>query len=849
MKFAHVIAASIVAATAADEFYWKPNNNFATLSNWEVDGTACTTASEGDCPITDRNDVISFKGAMVIPDANECKGENAWNAEEGRVLKMDESVNIGALILPSDGTIMLGDDIVMTFDEDIAEDVDNLPETTWKCKDISETNWKCGNNWAVDGFNGASAHRVPCSADTVIFPDDSSAYQVNVPANTFISAVKVENPEDFDIQSAFVPAGGNFMLRTQSEIDRFFSVYENQFEGGVASVGDECGSEEDCEAFCHNHCSELDDDEETQRQALRSAMAQQLEQVTEFADGVKNDAASTSREYTLGGSGSGAASDSITDYRGQLATLTAKYSDLFQDENGNVIGGDADALTLVFKQDLVDHMKSFSNNYDFSLAAQPPCMVTLTGGLDCSGLADYRARIGQARDTAAQLFYVLNMYFEQGTTTNGVVVSNAGAGSVDLNLNSIQVSNFKSNAKSRDIELVFGYSDAEFFRSRYARGVFPRSDESGDTSGFLTRSEAETIAKSLDMGHAQTLLAAYDGLTGDEQEAFKTKVIQEVYATSVMADVAFLSIDSNPEAKEEGKDHVFDQARFFFKFECSGMAESYNVDSIREAFAVAFWAAAATDLLPAYAALEVNKYTSTTTTTTTTITSTTSTTTEEFDELTDCAAFETAVSGKDKLVIQAELDEAKDANTAALRNHVVAKNAFADDASDANQVALDAALAALQTASEVLVSATHAEKCKVHFDAIDAEASAAAGGDLPIIPIAAGAGGVVVILIIVIVVMASKGGNQQAGPKGTSVVAFENPMYDDPSQGNKGNPMYDETGGDGGDEGLYDEPAFNGEADNGGGYLDVEPDDDDDDDEDEDDEFSEEAEESESEDE
>lgn len=220
-------------------------------------------------------------------------------------------------------------------------------------------------------------------------------------------------------------------------------------------------------------------------------------------------------------------------------------------------------------------------------------------------------------------------------------------------------------------------------------------------------------------------------------------------------------------------------------------------------------------------------------------------------EVADLNAVEVEVdtAGKDKLVIQAELDEAKDANTAALRNHVVAKNAFADDASDANQVALDAALAALQTASEVLVSATHAEKCKVHFDAIDAEASAAAGGDLPIIPIAAGAGGVVVILIIVIVVMASKGGNQQAGPKGTSVVAFENPMYDDPSQGNKGNPMYDETGGDGGDEGLYDEPAFNGEADNGGGYLDVEPDDDDDDDEDEDDEFSEEAEESESEDE
>merc|ERR1712195_165518 len=102
--------------------------------------------------------------------------------------------------------------------------------------------------------------------------------------------------------------------------------------------------------------------------------------------------------------------------------------------------------------------------------------------------------------------------------------------------------------------------------------------------------------------------------------------------------------------------------------------------------------------------------------------------------------------------------------------------------------------------------------------------AAAASGGLPIIPIAAGAGGVIVILIVIIVVMSggNNDGGSNAGP-GTSVVAFENPMYDDPSNNDRANPVFDEEQG-GSDEGLYDEPAFNDAGDGAGGYLDVEPD-------------------------
>lgn len=129
-----------------------------------------------------------------------------------------------------------------------------------------------------------------------------------------------------------------------------------------------------------------------------------------------------------------------------------------------------------------------------------------------------------------------------------------------------------------------------------------------------------------------------------------------------------------------------------------------------------------------------------------------------------------------------------------------------------------------------------------------AEATANGGDDALPIPIIAGAagGGLVLIIIIIVIVTRRKSGGA-AGPAGAtsqnrSVVAFENPMYDDPaSQGKAGEqPSYAAPAGD---EGLYDEPAFNaqggdkanplyqsnedlaalGEEEGGDGYLDVAP--------------------------
>jgi hypothetical protein len=114
---------------------------------------------------------------------------------------------------------------------------------------------------------------------------------------------------------------------------------------------------------------------------------------------------------------------------------------------------------------------------------------------------------------------------------------------------------------------------------------------------------------------------------------------------------------------------------------------------------------------------------------------------------------------------------------------------------------------------------------------------------------AAAGGAVVLIAIIVIVVLlrrrqpSEKPASKDDGSR--QVVAFENPMYESPEP-DFSNALYESPEAD--DEGLYDEPAFNGAKENplyqstdnlfdgeeegdmedGGGYLDVAPEDDDD---------------------
>jgi len=844
MKFAYVMAASLAAAATAEEFYWNKNNNFGSMSNWAVDGVDCTgdTPPEG-CPSIDRNDVITFSGPMTIPEASSCDKDNSWAGDKGRVLKMDSSIEIGKLTLPSNGKLMLGDKISMSFNEGLKAKA----STEWKCKDLSETNWKCGANWNTGGFNGEVAHRVPCASDTVIFPDDSKAYQVNVPQNTFVQAIRIENPDDYDVQSTFVANGGDYEISDQSEVNRFFTTYSSQFQGGVASVLDECGDEDACEQFCHNHCAELDDNVEGQRRFLVNAMEKQLARVDAYADKVNTKMAPDEALDTtvkIGGKGTKVAKNAITGFDELEAAFEAKYASLFRGDDGIVKGGDADAVSLIFQDDLVTHIGSLKM-WGVGMPRGQVCSVTATGGVTCPIVKDFTTSYGKARDVTAQVWYALDLYFCQDCREESGVISGT---QVELNKDGNGFSNYNSGPRVRDIDFVFGYSDCDFSKTRYASGQFPKVD--GVTSGFLSKDECDVIEATMDMGYAAVVLQEYDSLSTDEQKAFREAVMAEVELTSVL-EVESASgwyFDDKAEAKDPAKTHTFDQARFYIKVGAQNLPQNFDMDSIRAAFAAAFWHQIASNLMPAYALREFNQYTSTTTTTVTTTTVTTSTVTIEFDINDFSEAEKSATETKDKEVLVAELKDAE----AAQKEAVDALDAAVERG--APQEERDALLKVKQQADKAYVKAVRLLELK--NDQLEKELAASKAeldGALPIIPILAGAGGLVVILIIIIAVVSSKGGgggpSDAYGRGDASVVAFENPMYDDPGHATE-NPL---AGADEDDDGgLYDEPAFNAEEEaddgaTGGGYLDVEPDDEDDEDDEESAEESSEEEESEEE--
>jgi len=88
--------------------------------------------------------------------------------------------------------------------------------------------------------------------------------------------------------------------------------------------------------------------------------------------------------------------------------------------------------------------------------------------------------------------------------------------------------------------------------------------------------------------------------------------------------------------------------------------------------------------------------------------------------------------------------------------------------------------------------------------------SSGGGGGIGLAAGAAGGGAAILIIIIVILVMRRrKRTNPQTYKKSEdrTVVAFENPMYDDPGVSGGQTAIYDNKAHD--SEGLYDEPAFN----------------------------------------
>jgi hypothetical protein len=158
----------------------------------------------------------------------------------------------------------------------------------------------------------------------------------------------------------------------------------------------------------------------------------------------------------------------------------------------------------------------------------------------------------------------------------------------------------------------------------------------------------------------------------------------------------------------------------------------------------------------------------------------------------------------------------------------------------------EAVIGLVSTQMSMHAVGVHLNQSILNTDAAWAAFTAESSEDeFPLLMVAGGAAILVVLCLLIAIIVVMSGGDGDGSKKDAArnVVAFENPMYDDPNRG--GDAAY---GGDE-DPGLYDEPAFNAGADKenpayasneqvadgGGGYLDVEPDDGDDDDDDDDD--------------
>jgi hypothetical protein len=503
--------------------------------------------------------------------------------------------------------------------------------------------------------------------------------------------------------------------------------------------------------------------------------------------------------------------------------------------------GTPEELTAIFKANLEDKIMSrYSSAWDFSVGSGPLCQVTATGGLECPGIADIKTTYGKARDTTVQIWNTVGSYFCQDCDAgNGIVITAGTDRRRSATVALADVTSFPSTTELKEIDISFGFSDASFGATRFAAGVFPKN--AGASTGFLSPDACQVIENSLDIGYAKILHSEYDLLSAAEQKSFNDMFAAELELTSVMSltssdSWAFVNVGggSPVEPKDASQSHTFDQARFRMRVEFDNAIadDGYDMGSVRESFAVAWWQAVATVLAPEYAQNEVNKYTSTTTTSATTTTITATTTTKFFNVSTDFTEEQLAeIKSKDMDSLRAELLTLQDALTVANDALIAALAACETDAATPCTAEQTTAIAAARTAKVAAFNAADVKQNEIQFkneDAIRVAESGTEDGGLPIIPILGGCGFIIILLIVAVIMKGGGGGGGDPYANGQSdrnVVAFENPMYDDPAADTmKQNPMAAEEEDD--DGGLYDEPAFNAEEepDAGGGYLDVQPD-------------------------
>jgi hypothetical protein len=967
MKLSAALAVAGVASVSAQvedtldshTLYWRHNQNFDTVSNWNVNrDEKCTpdvdeNMPEG-CP-ENRGGTTIFNGEVILGSCSD------WTNPSGEAYKITGDTELGGLTLPSDGQVFLASGITITFSEDKGND-----DAEWRCKTQKEQNFKCGENWALGDSNGPSAHMVPCTEDVAVFPDDSAPVKVTSDLS-FVREFRIEKGKgQSKLLTAMDTSTGKMI---DEQIKTYYELYNNQFQGVPISTKN-CGSD-DCRRYCLNvpECVDdlgkqfLDEDGEVpnpnydkelyerEATAIADAQVNRAEELVKYVADLGFDV----EEMEPTGDGNLVAFDSIdgqmsvqdlgsaTDFSARLGAFQSKFASLFTDSTGAPIAiSDAQktAMQEVFFKTMDRFQGELNKDPSVSQIQNVQLEITPEGGVRLKDIDLLKITESKAQDVVSRLFNFLDAIFDEGADgcesafDDGKVCS--ALYKVDKDASTVTMGD---NPKGKDFspatiegalqppQVYFSYADANFEKSIFNMGA-------------ISAVVAETPST---MAECAKMIEGYNELAPLNQTLFEGTV--ETYASKVTAlDVTTFTwsgsdgnaacqpmneIENRGLGARRRRASVNDLAYFSADVKVSNYVKAS--DPTRELMSKALAEGAYLAELVFLTAIEAQQAADAyTTTTTTTVTETTSA-----PGLTDAEMTAEGAKIKELLegqygAVEATCKDAEKAEVTALTGFKSALSTAEEELEAAIEEKDAVCLIAFQRITDKVIAQYYedcepqkdTQKCKpfdyfrtdekaactteellveekytaVHEATADvqksemkidyfngkgtaieqqgnayagvcaaaraAEASGASSDDdegFPLLYVIIVAAVLLCIICILIVVVMKKGGAKEAAGGGMgqqNVVAFENPMYDDPTQGGGGMGAPD-------DGGLYDEPAFNmgdGEKANpmyasnenvgkeGGGYLDVQPDGDDDDDDDDDSDEDDESDEDESDD-
>ena len=816
-----------------------------------------------------------------------------------------------------------------------------------RCRDQLES----GDNWNANGFDDANpAHKVPCSDDTVVFPDDKYAIQVHVPMATFAKSVRIQNPDGADPEFVLSATNPDGEMSSAQDLEEYMKLTAGQFEGGTIQLGT-LGCGDHCAAFCTNDCGATFSGKIADATAKKAALEQDrrfmhdaamalLERAEIFkagVDGMKGTFPRLEKVKSLGVARSTKTllQDALNDLNKGLPVLgdgTGAPCTMGVDahESG---GADGRGWTKALSSLLALVAGSKTTNTDAIR-----CTPNAQGVIRCSGFAQVKAQEGKAKSVGLQLARAVKVFFAQLADPAKAADSKASFmpeiaawGDQPTQLACMFVLPETPRAQIVSTTVEFSYADAEFDLS-------PLSKNNG---GFLTTAECNAIEVSLSFAAASKV---HNDFTANKAtQADFTEYMTEMFNLLSVWVIgkgnlkwAKIPVGVDDDDASSNKGHPYSPAvfRFTADVEVIGGADYFDVEAVQGPLAIGMFGANAKYNAAGSADKIANAYSTITTTTVrapvdldaakkaagaqtvdgigddVAINDVLTKLTQYQDELVGlqaliknaqaslaaaekaktaacaadfnsatCVASKTALKGalddidgfkakqavaelKLNLVNASYTDKFNNLSDADKADALASKNAAENEAKKGKtpaELALEVANEAVKnckTGCDALIAAASAAKKAVDDEKAAAAPAAKESGPGMFLFVAIGAGALVIILCIVIAVMLTGGkrdGGGGGGKNDRNVVAFENPMYDNPGDdapaagGYQAEPSYGAPAADDDqDPGLYDEPAFQPEGGKGNpmysskddvaggnGYLDVAPDDDDDDDEEE----------------